>query len=61
MEDWDLPDTHDNNNNNNPSTTAEQTENWDDDCEVETRNNLPRKPKLSTPRRRDVQEASWDD
>jgi len=51
MEDWDLPDT-------NQHTAAEQTENWDDDFEVETRNNSPRKPKLSTPQRR---EESWDD
>ena len=62
MEDWDLPDTHDTNRHRHrPSTTAEQTENWDDDCEVETRNDSPRKPKLSTPRRRDVREESWDD
>ena len=42
MEDWDLPDM-------NQHTAAEQTENWDDDFEVETLNNSPRKPTLSTP------------
>ena len=51
MEDWDLPDT-------NQHVAAEQTENWDDDFEVETRTNSPRKPKLATPQRR---EESWDD
>jgi len=35
MKDWDLPDTPDT---NHPSTTAERTESWDDDFEVETRN-----------------------
>ena len=30
MKDWDLPDTPDT---NHPSTTAEHTENWDDDFE----------------------------
>ena len=40
MEDWDLSDTYDTNH-HHPSTTAEQTENWDDDFEVETRNNSP--------------------
>ena len=44
-----------------PTTMAEQTEDWDDDFEAETSNNSPRKPKLSTPRRRDVREESWDD
>ena len=34
-------------------------DNWD--FEVEKRNNLPRKPKVSMPRRRDVREESWDD
>ncbi|KIM35749.1 hypothetical protein M413DRAFT_325892 [Hebeloma cylindrosporum] len=60
MEDWDLPDTHD-----TPAATTGQTENWDDDFEVETRNNSPRKPmkvsSSSSPRRRDVREESWDD
>lgn len=60
MEGRDLLDTHDNNQ-HHPSTTAEQMENWDDDFDPETRNNWPRKPKLSTPRRRDVREESWDD
>jgi serine/arginine repetitive matrix protein 2 len=60
MEDWDLPETPETNH-HPTSTTAEHTENWDDDFEVETRNNSPRKPKLSTPRRRDVREESWDD
>ena len=60
MEDWDLPETPDTD--HHPTgTAAEHTENWDDDFEVETRNNSPRKPKLSTPRRRDVREESWDD
>ena len=58
MEDWDLPDTLDT---NHHPTTAEHTENWDDDFEVETRNNSPRKPKVSTPRRQEVREESWDD
>jgi hypothetical protein len=57
MGDWDLPETPDTN--HHPTrTVAEHTENWDDDFEVETRNNSPRKPKLST---RDVCEESWDD
>jgi len=40
---------------------AKHTENWDDDFEVETRSNSPRNLKLSTSRRRDVREESWDD
>ena len=37
------------------------TENWDD-FEAEMRNNSPRKPRLSTPRRRDdVHGESWGD
>lgn len=56
MEDWDLRDAHDTNH-YHTSTTAEQTENWDDDFKVETRNNSPRKSRLSTPRRRDVRET----
>jgi hypothetical protein len=48
-------------NHHHPSTTAEQTENWDDDFDAEARNNWPRRPKLCTPRRQDVREESWDD
>jgi hypothetical protein len=47
MDDWDLPDTLD-------TKELERKENWDDDFEVETRNNSPRKPKASTPRRGDL-------
>ena len=34
--------------NRHPSTTAEDTENWDDDFELETQNKSPRKQRLST-------------
>jgi hypothetical protein len=60
MEDGFLPET--------PDTTYHQLAlrntrkiGWDDDFEVETRNNSPRRPKLSTLRRRDVREEIWDD
>ena len=41
---FDIPDA------NHPNTTAGHMENWDDDFEAETQNNLPRKKKLSRPR-----------
>jgi hypothetical protein len=60
MEDRDSPETPDTNH-HPTSTAAEHTEKWDDDFEIETRNNSPRRPRLSTPRRREVREESWDD
>ena len=58
MEDWDLLNTPDT---THHPTTMEHTENWDDDCEVEKWNNLPRKLKVSMLQRWDVREESWDD
>ena len=61
MEDWDLPDTNPPVNSTAIVPETATTENWDDDFAVETRNNSPRKPDLSSPRRSDVREESWDE
>ena len=48
-----------------PTTTQlalpQNIENLDDDFELKMQNTSPRKPELSTPRRRHVREESWDD